>query len=118
MYFPIFDRLLSWFNNLSIGQKEESVSEALSITDRRTRRKFHIPVKRNAIRAIDLKAISTPGAGFDPVDQVENGLRILDPGYQNTAFQESQITYVQVPFYIHLPKTFNRQALMLTCPYV
>ena len=45
-------------------------------------------IVHNAVRAVDFRAISASLLGRAP------GLRILDPGFQNTAVTESHITFV------------------------
>lgn len=66
----------------------------LYITDGRTGRKYEIDIEHNAIKATDFRRISASGIGANPVDQVDNGLRLYDPGYLNTAVTESAITFI------------------------
>lgn len=68
--------------------------EKLLVIDSRTSRRYDIPISHNSVRAIDFKSISVLGFGSDPRAQFAHGLKILDPGFQNTAVTESQITYV------------------------
>ena len=67
-------------------------SGSLSIVDNRTHRKYRIPIKDNAVKAIDFLQITAAGQGADFEDQYENSIRILDRGYLNTACTESAIT--------------------------
>ncbi|KNG84511.1 hypothetical protein ANOM_008235 [Aspergillus nomiae NRRL 13137] len=59
-------------------------SGILHITDSRTKQKYEIPIRRNVVFATDLKSIKAPGAGTDRADHVAGGLRVHDPGLQNT----------------------------------
>lgn len=68
--------------------------EKLIIIDSRTSRRYDIPITHNSVQAIDFKSISILGLGSDPRARSTNGLKILDPGFQNTAVTQSQITYV------------------------
>lgn len=68
----------------------------LHITDSRTGISYDIPVTHNSVRALDFKAIRVPSdeAIANQADGAEDGLRLLDPGFQNTAVKESKITFV------------------------
>ena len=58
--------------------------EHILIRDLRTERKYRIPIYRNnAVRAVDFKQI----IGSD------GGLRVHDPGLQNTSVVETGISY-------------------------
>ncbi len=71
-------------------------NNALHITDKRTGREYDIPIRHNSVQAVHFKNIRTAdGKGVaSPADNVEGGLRIVDPGFQNTAVKESNITFV------------------------
>lgn len=64
----------------------------LHITDSRTMRDYTIPIINNAVQAIDFKQISTSTSTAS--QNVSVGLRIFDPGLQNTAVMESAVTLV------------------------
>ncbi|OGM47738.1 citrate synthase [Aspergillus bombycis] len=68
-------------------------SGILHIIDSRTKQRYEIPIRRNVISAIDLKSIEAPAAGTDRADHVAGGLRVHDPGLQNTTVIESAISY-------------------------
>lgn len=70
-------------------------SGALTVIDHRTNRRYHIPIAHNAVQAIHFQAICA-GDQLDFSNRIKNGLRILDPGFQNTAVMKSQITFVLV----------------------
>lgn len=72
--------------------------------DSRTGVKYEIPIRRNAVRAIDLQQIRAPSIDTNPADQVSHGLRVEDPGLLNTAVVDSAISFSLVP----------RQALITT----
>ncbi|KAJ5310908.1 Benzoate 4-monooxygenase [Penicillium atrosanguineum] len=57
----------------------------LCVHDSRTGVKYDIPIRHNAIRALDLQRIRAPSAGSDRADQVSLGIRVHDPGLHNTA---------------------------------
>lgn len=65
----------------------------LTVTDHRTGRSYNVPIAHNAIQASHLKAICA-GNDSTSLDQAKVGLRVLDPGFQNTAVMISQITLV------------------------
>jgi citrate synthase len=65
----------------------------LFVQDSRTGVKYEVPIRRNAVRALDLQVIQAPTAGSDRADQVSLGLRVHDPGLQNTAVVESAISF-------------------------
>ncbi|KAM0096797.1 hypothetical protein ACP6JE_008701 [Aspergillus fumigatus] len=52
----------------------------LHIRDSRTNAEYEIPIRRNAVVAMDFKRIKAPAAGADRADQVDSGLRVHDPG--------------------------------------
>ena len=79
---------------MSVAGRVDSAGDGLEIKDSRTGRTYSIPIEKNAIKATDFKKISITGYGSNPVDEVENGLRVIDPGYRNTAVKVSQVTYV------------------------
>ncbi|CAK7216527.1 hypothetical protein SCUCBS95973_002831 [Sporothrix curviconia] len=67
-----------------------AVKESLTVVDNRTGQSHEIPITNNAVRATDFKRISIDNAA----KPFQSGLKILDPGYQNTAVAESSITYI------------------------
>lgn len=68
-------------------------SGILLVQDSRTGVKYDIPIRRNAVRALDLQRIRAPARGSDRADQISLGLRVHDPGLQNTAVVESAISF-------------------------
>ena len=62
--------------------------------DSRTHSEYEIPIRHNTIDALALKKIKAPSAATNPADKVANGLRIYDPGLQNTAVAESKLTWM------------------------
>ncbi|TDZ20226.1 Citrate synthase [Colletotrichum orbiculare MAFF 240422] len=66
-------------------------SETLTIRDNRSLRVYEVPIRNNAVYALEFrKMTASPGV----IGQFEPGLRILDPGFQNTACAESSITHI------------------------
>jgi citrate synthase len=68
-------------------------SGILFIRDSRTDANYEIPIYRNAIRATDLQHIRADSVGSNRADQVAHGLRVHDPGLQNTAVTDSAISF-------------------------
>lgn len=71
--------------------------EVLEITDSRTGKRYFIPIDYNAVSAIHFQQIKAPEDVQNPANQNQNGLRVFDPGFQNTAVSKSNITHVCVP---------------------
>ncbi|KAJ5953048.1 uncharacterized protein N7479_011461 [Penicillium vulpinum] len=65
----------------------------LFIRDSRTDVNYEIPINRNAVRATDLQRIRAPSLNSNRADQVPHGLRVYDPGLQNTAVTQSAISF-------------------------
>lgn len=73
------------------------MTDSLTITDNRTGQSYTLPIEHNAVRSMDFKNIKLPedqAAELFAGDQHENGLRLLDPGFQNTACMTSQVCFV------------------------
>ncbi|GAA5854724.1 hypothetical protein JCM9279_007003 [Rhodotorula babjevae] len=71
--------------------------DSLTVTDNRTGKTVDIPISRNSVPAVAFKKLNLGKArdGQDrPEDEVEGGLRVFDPGYQNTAVVQSAITFI------------------------
>ena len=66
----------------------------LNITDSRTGNNYDIPIRHNAVEATQFKQIRARADSNAKTDKVEGGLRLLDPGYQNTAVASSEVTFV------------------------
>lgn len=82
------------FPSISTKTKPEGPTYGtLTAIDHRTARQYHIPIAHNAIQAIHIQQICA-GDESDVSNKVQNGLRVLDPGYQNTAVMTSRITFV------------------------
>lgn len=67
----------------------------LHVIDERTGQYYQIPICHNAISASEFKKIKAPDTEYY-ADQNESGIRVLDPGFTNTAVVESKVTYVFV----------------------
>ena len=66
----------------------------LHVLDDRTGENYLVPIVHNAINASDFKKIKASGNIQSYADQNENGIRVYDPGFVNTAVTTSNITYV------------------------
>ena len=64
----------------------------LFVKDSRTSYEYEIPIHRNGVRATDFKRIKAAGTNLNRADKVADGLRVFDPGLQNTAVVETSIT--------------------------
>jgi citrate synthase len=65
----------------------------LFVRDSRTNANYQIPIHHNAISATDLQNIQAFTIENDRADQIAHGLRVYDPGLQNTAVTESAISF-------------------------
>jgi hypothetical protein len=82
------------FNDAVTAYLKEEVESTLTVTDNRTGWTYSIPIIRNTIPALSLKQIVVSKKGGSIESQYEHGLRVLDPGYRNTAIKLSNITYM------------------------
>jgi citrate synthase len=60
--------------------------DTLTVTDNRTGQTYELPVENGAVRAMDLRDIK--------VDDDDFGLVAYDPGFKNTAYCRSEVTYI------------------------
>lgn len=87
------------FNAIVTAYLNEEVESTLTVKDNRTGWIYSIPIIRNAIPALSLKQIVVDKKGGSLASQYEHGLRVLDPGYRNTAVKLSNITYMYVSIF-------------------
>lgn len=73
----------------------EASRNSLHVHDNRTGEFYIIPIHHNSINASDFMKIKSQKNGYH-ADQNDQGIRIYDPGYSNTAVSESKITYMLV----------------------
>ena len=99
---PLIYKFLSLLQNSSnlfqrrlTGIPADESSGVLEIIDHRTEQRYEITIAHNAIEAKDLQAISL-SKGKTVFERMAHGLRVLDPGFQNTAVTKSSITLVYV----------------------
>lgn len=78
-------------NGTKCGNKDQPV---LHVVDSRTGQYYPIPIVRNAISASAFKQVKAPDDPAHPEDQADQGIRVFDPGFSNTAVSESQITFM------------------------
>lgn len=68
--------------------------EKLFVKDSRTACEYEIPIHRNAISATEFKKIKgLKKTSLNHADNINGGLRIYDPGLQNTAIVETTTTF-------------------------
>ncbi|KAG9254278.1 peroxysomal citrate synthase [Emericellopsis atlantica] len=69
---------------------------SLTVTDNRTGNTYELPITHNSVLATDIKKIKAQaGTNNDrPEDETDQGLRVYDPAYMNTAVVQSRITYI------------------------
>ncbi|KAJ3562033.1 hypothetical protein NPX13_g8719 [Xylaria arbuscula] len=85
-----------------LGRKDTSMAvvskqaprQSLTVVDNRTNKVYEIPIKNNAIQATDFKKIKDQQGSDRKEDETEQGLRLYDPAYMNTAVVQSKITYI------------------------
>ncbi|KPM36215.1 Citrate synthase [Neonectria ditissima] len=68
--------------------------QSLTVVDNRTGKAYEIPIEHNAVLATDIKKIKAEPQGDRPEDETNQGLRVYDPAYMNTAVVQSKITYI------------------------
>lgn len=68
--------------------------QSLTVVDNRTNKVYEIPIKNNSIQATDFKKIKAESGSDRKEDETEQGLRLYDPAYMNTAVVQSKITYI------------------------
>ena len=65
----------------------------LLVKDSRTSLEYQIEIQRNSVPASAFKQIKAPAASFSCVDKAADGLRVYDPGLQNTAVVETSTSF-------------------------
>jgi citrate synthase len=65
----------------------------LFIEDSRSGKKYEVPIRRNTVLATDLKKIKASAKGANRADKVADGLRLYDPGLENTTVVETSISF-------------------------
>ncbi len=71
-----------------------SRKNGVHVIDERTGDHYNLPISHNAVTASAFQKIKIPENEEYYADQNEQGLRIFDPGFSNTAVSTSEITYV------------------------
>lgn len=85
--------LIAWPQQHIYHRTSESPSGTLEVIDHRTGNHYQLAISDNAIHATDLQAVNG-GTGYNLADRMRSSLRVLDPGFQNTAVMKSRITFV------------------------
>jgi citrate synthase len=83
----------SYSNGIHSTQSFKIKENSLRVVDNRTGKEYTIIINRNAVSAMSFKQMTAPATSTAPCDQTEYGIRVYDPGFQNTAVSESTITY-------------------------
>ncbi len=65
----------------------------LFVKDSRTSLEYEIKIHRNGVPASAFKKIKAPAASSPPADKAADGLRVYDPGLQNTAVVETSTSF-------------------------
>jgi citrate synthase len=73
---------------------KQAPRQSLTVVDNRTNKVYEVPIKNNSVLATDIKKITAQQGNGRKEDETEQGLKIYDPGYMNTAVVESKITYI------------------------
>ena len=81
---------------VSVGTHQSTVKSlsegTLFVTDSRNSLEYEIPIHHNAISANDFKKIDGQSTNTKTKVKGSGGLRLYDPGLENTAIKESKIT--------------------------
>ena len=77
-----------------VFQNGTSSKNHLHVIDQRTGKHYELPISHNAVNASDFQQIKAAENHEYYADQDEQGVRIFDPGFSNTAVSTSNITYV------------------------
>ncbi|CAJ2506668.1 Uu.00g078540.m01.CDS01 [Anthostomella pinea] len=73
---------------------KQAPRQSLTVVDNRTNKVYELPIKHNSVLATDIKKIKSQAGDDRKEDETEQGLRVFDPAYMNTAVVESKITYI------------------------
>ncbi|KAI1503319.1 peroxysomal citrate synthase [Biscogniauxia marginata] len=73
---------------------KQAPRQSLTVVDNRTNQVYEIPIKHNSVQATDFKKIKSQRGNDREEDETEQGLRVYDPAYMNTAVVQSKITYI------------------------
>ncbi|KAI0011661.1 peroxysomal citrate synthase [Xylariaceae sp. FL0662B] len=73
---------------------KQTPRQTLTVVDNRTNKVYEIPIKHNSVLATDIKKIKAQSQNERREEETEQGLRVYDPAYMNTAVIESKITYI------------------------
>ncbi|KAI1121371.1 citrate synthase-like protein [Nemania abortiva] len=73
---------------------KQAPRQSLTVVDNRTNKVYEIPIKNNSVLATDFKKIKSEQGSDRKEDETEQGLRLYDPAYMNTAVVQSRITYI------------------------
>ncbi|RKP10382.1 citrate synthase-like protein [Thamnocephalis sphaerospora] len=69
--------------------------QSLTVLDNRTNKIYTVPIVNNTISALKFKEmVADPRPDARPEDESDQGLRVYDPAFQNTAVAKSKITYI------------------------
>ncbi|KAI1273620.1 citrate synthase-like protein [Xylaria sp. FL0933] len=79
---------------MAVVSKPTTPRQSLTVVDNRTNKVYEIPIKHNSILATDFKKIRSEQGKDRKEDETEQGLRVYDPAYMNTAVVQSKITYI------------------------
>jgi hypothetical protein len=80
------------------ASKQQAVlwNSYLEVLDHRTGKVYKIPIKNNSIPAISFQDIKGDSDTKSSSHHTEDGLKVFDNGFLNTAVMKSSITYVYV----------------------
>ncbi|PYH94857.1 citrate synthase [Aspergillus ellipticus CBS 707.79] len=84
----------NYINSLIENELPGEREGTLTVRDNRTGSRYTIPIVRNSVPAMGFRQICVNRADKSPRQQFEDGLRVIDPGYRNTAVKMSSITYI------------------------
>ncbi|KAI1083959.1 peroxysomal citrate synthase [Whalleya microplaca] len=73
---------------------KQAPRQSLTVVDNRTNKVYELPIQHNSILATDIKKIKAQSQNDRKEEETEQGLRVYDPAYMNTAVIQSKITYI------------------------
>ncbi|KAI9758563.1 MAG: hypothetical protein M4579_002998 [Chaenotheca gracillima] len=86
--------LLGGSRSKVVGQLTGTYGGSLTCVDNRTGKTYNVPIVNNSIPAVAFKEMTAPEDDSNRADHAEDGIRVFDSGFRNTAVMESKITFV------------------------
>ena len=91
--FALLSKPVSILRKYIQSPPETQSSSVLEVIDHRTGRRYRIPISDNAIEARHIRRINESYSS-NRKEWYASGLKVLDPGFENTAVTKSRVTFV------------------------